>query len=285
MVVSIDDSYRLLGMTTADTVVTLGSGVNGSVRRMGYTFNTQGLPELSTSYSDTSGTTVVNQVKRIYNGLGQLTTEYQDHDGGAGPGSPFVGYTYSEMASSANHFRLTSMTYPDGHVLSYNYATGLDDSISRLSSLSDTSGTLESYTYLGLSVLVARTRPTANQELSYISATTTGDAGDQYVGLSRFGQIVDQNWSTLDSTPVTLDRFVYGYDRDGNPLYKQNMVGSADSELYTYDSLNRLATFARGTLEDSNSDGIPDAIDGTPSAQQTFTMDALGNMASDTSRP
>jgi hypothetical protein len=207
------------------------------------------------------------------------------NDTATGSDSLVVRYVHIEMANGANHSRLISMAYPDGHVLSYNYATGLDDSISRLSSLSDTSGTLESYAYLGLSTLVSRTRPTANQTLSYISATTTGDAGDQYVGLSRFGQIIDQNWSTLDSTPVSLDRFVYGYDRDGKSLYKQNMVSSADSELYTYDSLNRLATFARGTLEDSNSDGVPDAIDGTPSAQQTFTMDALGNMAAELNRP
>jgi hypothetical protein len=73
---------------------------------------------------------------------------------------------------------------------------------------------------------------------------------------------------------------VYGYDRDGNPLYKQNMVSSADSELYTYDSLNRLATFARGTLNTAKT-----AITDTPSAQQTFTMDALGNMAADPNRP
>ena len=35
-------------------------------------------------------------------------------------------------------------------MLDYNYGSGLDDSISRLTSLSDSSGTLESYLYLGL---------------------------------------------------------------------------------------------------------------------------------------
>ena len=59
---------------SADIITTLGTGVNGSVRRLGYTFNTQGMPELSTSYSDTSGTTVVNQVKDEYNGLGQMVS-------------------------------------------------------------------------------------------------------------------------------------------------------------------------------------------------------------------
>ena len=45
--------------------------------------------------------------------------------------------------------RLTSMTYPNGRVLDYNYNTGLNSSISRLSSISDSSGTLESDLYLG----------------------------------------------------------------------------------------------------------------------------------------
>ena len=53
-------------------------------------------------------------------------------------------YAYTEMAGGANNSRLTSMTYPNGYVLTYNYASGLDSSISRLSSLSDSSGTLES---------------------------------------------------------------------------------------------------------------------------------------------
>ena len=45
------------------------------------------------------------------------------------------------------------MAYPNGKVLSYNYAAGLDDRISRLSSLSDSTGTLEGYAYLGLGYL------------------------------------------------------------------------------------------------------------------------------------
>ena len=35
------------------------------------------------------------------------------------------------------------MTYPNGRVLTSNYAAGIDSTISRLSSLSDSTGTLE----------------------------------------------------------------------------------------------------------------------------------------------
>ena len=47
-----------------------------------------------------------------------------------------------------------SMTYPNGRVIDYNYNTGLDDSISRLSSMSDSGTILESYKYLGLGTVV-----------------------------------------------------------------------------------------------------------------------------------
>ena len=41
------------------------------------------------------------------------------------------------MSSSANHSRLTSITYPNGRVITYNYASGLANNISRLSSITD----------------------------------------------------------------------------------------------------------------------------------------------------
>ena len=63
------------------------------------------------------------------------------------------------MSGGQNNSRLTSITYPNGKVLNYNYNTGVDSTISRLSSLSDNSGTLESYAYLGLGTVVKRARP------------------------------------------------------------------------------------------------------------------------------
>jgi hypothetical protein len=76
----------------------------------------------------------VNQVLRTFNGLRQLTAEYQEHSGEVDTETtPMVQYTYSEMEDEANHSRLTSIIYPNGRVLNFNYDSGLDDSISRLS--------------------------------------------------------------------------------------------------------------------------------------------------------
>src|SRR5205823_2044539 len=113
-------SYNVLGRPTSDSVTTLGTGVDGAVRRIDTAYDTQGNAYLFTSYSDTGGTTTVNQVQRAFNGLGQLITEYQAHSGAVNTStSPKVQYTYSEMAGGANHSRLTSITYP-----TYDSTTG-----------------------------------------------------------------------------------------------------------------------------------------------------------------
>jgi len=62
--------------------------------------------------------------------------------------------------------RAAPRTDPNGKVLTYNYASGLDSNISRLTSLSDSTGTVEAYLYLGLDTVVQRTRPQINTEHS-----------------------------------------------------------------------------------------------------------------------
>src|SRR5205085_6388350 len=106
----------------------------------------------------------------------------------------------------------------------YNYNTGLDTSISRLSSIHDSTATLESYKYLGLNTVVERDHPQTNVNQTFISQSGgTGDAGDQYTGLGRFGWVVEQDWYNT-STSTSTDDFQYGYDQDGNVLYKNNLL-------------------------------------------------------------
>ena len=58
-----------------------------------------------------------------------------------------------------------------------------------------------------------------------------GDGGDKYVGLDRFGRVVDQRWKNGAGTD--LDRFQYAYDRDSNRKYRENIVSTTNSEPYT----------------------------------------------------
>ena len=292
-------TYDVLGRVVADAVTTLGAGVDGAVRRVEYAYDGQGNAYLVTSYDAATGGSVVSQVRRAFNGLGQMTAEWQEHGGAVNTATtPQVGYAYSEMTGGANHSRLTSVTYPDGYVLGYNYASGLDDGIGRLSSLSDAAGTVESYSYLGLGTVVVRSHPQADNTLTYVG--TPGDGGDQYAGLDRFGRVVDQRWVNT-ATSAVLDRFTYTYDVSGNRLTRGNGVNGAFDEAYTYDALDQLAGFARGTHTQAwdydavgNFEGVT-TDGGTPQTRTanaqnqitsiggatTPTYDANGNMTGD----
>jgi RHS repeat-associated protein len=241
-------TYDVLGRLVSDAVTTLGAGVDGSVRRLEYGYDIHGNLAHITSYNAATGGSVVNQVKREFNGLGQLTSEWQQHGGVVTGSSPRVQYTYSLMAGGVNHSRRTGIIYPNGKVLNYNYASGIDNAISRLSSLSDSTGTLESYDYLGESVVVARKHPQPGVDLSYIkrAGEANGDAGDPYTGLDRFGRIVDQRW-LKSTTGSAVDRLQYTYDRNGNRLSRTNLINTAFSESYSYDNLNQLIGFTRGS--------------------------------------
>jgi len=90
-------------------------------------------------------------------------------------------------------------------------------------------------------------------KLTYLKqgAEPNGTGGDKYAGLNCFGQVVDQRW-----LKTSTDRFQYYYDRDGNPLFNDNLVNDAYDELYHpngagngYDKLNRLTEFRRGAQE------------------------------------
>jgi RHS repeat-associated protein len=278
----------VLGRETSDSVAFYGQPVDTTVGELTIAYDAGGRPYLYTSYASPTGGTVVNQVRDIYNGLGQLITEYQSTSGAVNPSTtPKVQYAYTLMAGGVNNSRIVSMTYPNGRVLNYNYNTGVDNAISRFSSISDSSATLEQYTYLGLSTVVKRAHPQSGVDLTYIaqSGEPNGDAGDQYIGLDRFGRVVDQRWLN-SSTGVATDEFTYGYDRDSNRLYRDNKVNSAFGELYHangaangYDNLGQLTAFARGTLSISSGNTVPDTVS-MPAHSQSWILDALGNWSS-----
>jgi RHS repeat-associated protein/uncharacterized delta-60 repeat protein len=264
-------AHDALGRLSSDTVTTFGTGVDTSVKKLGYAYNGLGLLATATSY-DAFGV-VVNQTSDTYDGLGQLATEAQSVSGAVvatGTGAtPTVGYTYD----TANGDRLTGIIYPNGRALTYSYgvAGSLTSAASQVTSISDSSGPLQSYTYLGLDTPVTFTDGNGT-ELSYVSSTgVTGDAGDVVTGLDRFGRVVDQKWT--NTSGATVDGEQYAYDQDSNVLARRNEVIANQSESYTYDGLNRLATFTKGTLAAGAT-----AIGGT--ATESWSLDALGNWTS-----
>jgi len=127
------------------------------------------LPYKQTSYSNSSGTTVVNQDEDVYNGLQQLATEYQEQSGAVNTSTSLkVQYAYSSLASGS---LLDEMIYPNGRILHFGYDnSALDTAIGRVDYLADDNGSgsagshLVDYTYQGLDAFVGQAYVTASMK-------------------------------------------------------------------------------------------------------------------------
>jgi RHS repeat-associated protein len=265
-------SFDMVGRQTADTITTLGTGVDGAVRRIGWAYDTLGRVTSVTSFNAPTGGTAFNQVARVYGGFGQLTSERQAHTGLVDTTTtPQVQYAYSE-GGGGNHSRQTQITYPDGFAVATTYEAGIDDAVSRPTYLSGQrannatlTAVLETYKYLGTDTVIELSRPQVNfATLSMVSLSgASGDAGDAYTGLDRFGRVVDHRWTTgTGSTTAVVDQYGYSYDRNFNRRTRSNALAAAFSETYTYDGLDQIQSFTRPG--------------GTTMTQQ-WQFDALGN--------
>ncbi|MEX0585496.1 MAG: RHS repeat domain-containing protein, partial [Pirellulales bacterium] len=252
--------YDKAGRRTVDRVATVGSGVDTAVRRIELAYDNRGPLAKVTSYSTTSGSSgVVNQVELAYNAFGQLISDKQEHGDNVVSATEKVEYFYAD--GSANHVRPTKIIYPNGREVHFTYASGADDNLSRPSALASAAsgGTqFAAYSYLGLGqiVKVDYTEPDLLYTLAGGAANDPYDGeGSATGGLDRFGRVVNLQWIDYGPNPdVVNEQVKHGYDRASNRLWRQCPIpsGLASSkffdELYTYDGLYQLKTFARGYL-------------------------------------
>ena len=274
--------YDALGRQTQDRATTLGTGVDGGVRRISTTFEVRGMRQKITSYnSETVGSgSVVNEVQFAYNGFGQITHDYQSHSSVVNTSTtPKVQYGYAD--GSANTIRPTTVTYPSGRVITYDYgsANSIADAASRIASIIDddmASTHLADYSCLGFGTFVDvdYTEPEIKWTMIGTAGGNDPDTGDIYRGFDRFGRNKDNYWYDYGSS-TDIDRIKYGYDRNGNRLYRENTVaasyGKSFDEHYGYDLIDRLKTMDRGDLDNQKS-----AIENLKFAQD-WALDATGN--------
>jgi len=274
--------YDKLARQIHDRITTLGTGVDGGVRRISTTYEVRGMRQKITSWnSETVGSgSVVNEVQFAYNDFGQISHDYQAHGGTVNTSTtPKVQYGYAN--GSANTIRPTTTTYPNGRVITYDYGSGnsIPDAASRIASIVDDdmpSTHLADYSYLGLGTFVEvdYTEP----EIKWTMVGTAGgndpDTGDIYRGFDRFGRNKDNYWYDYGSS-TDVDRIKYGYDRNGNRLWRENTVataaGKSFDELYDYDLIDRLNEMSRGDLNTLKSE-----IDNLKFAQD-WALDSTGN--------
>lgn len=293
-------NYDTLGRRIHDRIVALGSGVDGAVRRISTSYEVRGMVEKLTSWNgETVGSgSIVNEVLFAYDEFAQITADYQAHAGSVNTSTtPKVQYGYA--SGSANTIRPTTITYPDGRVITYSYgaADSMDDALCRIGSIVDDdagSTHLADYSYLGVgpaggllptlsspftpgAVEVDYTEPNITYTLVGTAGGNDPDTGDIYHGLDRFGRVKDSYWYNY-GTSTDVDRIKYGYDRNGNRRYRENTVATAlgayFDELYNHDLIDRLKSMDRGRLNDLKSQ-----IQNLQFAQH-WGLDATGNWRS-----
>jgi RHS repeat-associated protein len=217
----------------------------------------------------------VKDVQLVYNSFGQLTADYQSHSGPVDMASTAsVGYTYEDGSSGT--IRRTGVVYPDGRVIGYQYASGADDAFNRVTAIVDgasaSAPVLAQYTRLGLNQFVQTDypQPSLRCDLAF------GTGPDPCAGLDQFGRIVDLRWWNT-TTGQDVERVQHGYDPAGNRLWRRNPVaaslGANMDELYGYDGMSQLTSFARGQLTSDQTA----LASGTETFAQAWSLDPTGN--------
>ncbi len=267
--------FDMFGRGTEDAVSAFGTGVDQAVKKITRSYEVRGMLEKVSSFD--TGSTPLNEVQLAYNDYSQLAKDYQSHSGAVNTGSTLnVAYAYE---SSGNTVRRIGITYPDNSptiTIAYDGTTA--DALSRPDALKEGGTTLCSYRYLGSGVVIGvKYDAASNIELTYEDGGT-GDAGDQYTGLDRFGRLVETLWKKGGTDQV---RSKYGRNRFGGVVWRRDVNAHAQSpavdtedNYYWYDALYQVKERQRGDLT-----GTAPDYTGISNLQQdeAWTYDASGN--------
>ena len=105
---------------------------------------------------------------------------------------------------------------------------------------------------------------------------STGDAGDKYTGLDRFGRLVETIWKT---SSAELVHSKYGRNRASGLVWRRDEKAHASSlstqdSFYQYDGLQQVTSYERGNLTPSTP---PYTGIATLQQSQDLTYDQTGN--------
>ena len=231
----------------SDTVSLFGANVDQTVKRIDLAYEIRGMLELVTSYGNTTGTSVVNQVLRQFNAFAQLQYEYQQHDGPAVPFvSPAVQYDYED--GSANTIRPTAIIPPAGgsYATAFTYS-GDDDALDRPTTVGGDAKA--AYEYFGLGGIAAVNYLTSDTPIIASTLAT----GSSYPCFDQFGRLIEVPWTKVSDSSSLVD-LQYGYNRASSRTFRKDVVAGgltpqkSFDEIYTYDGIQRLVAAARGLL-------------------------------------
>jgi len=244
----IEATYDDAGRQSARAVTTLASGFDGAVRRIATTYDSLGRTQLVTQYDAATSGTVVDEVKNVYDGWGNLTNFQQDRDSAVGgSGYKEVAYTYAKATTGRNTLRRTSQTLPNGDVYNFTYgSTGglLDADASRVTQIQDVSNTaLVTYDYNGTGQVVR-----TYYEEPDVMWKLAGSSSGSYPDLDQFNRVAVSKWTKDLLTDRDFYNVALSYDENSNITAQDDAVHSGHDVKYTNDGLNRLIGADEGTL-------------------------------------
>jgi RHS repeat-associated protein len=245
MTFAYDNASRLTSKTDARNITTTFSYDNAD-RPTGKSYNDGTTPSVTWSYDangytglKTSMTDGLGSVSFSYDNMNRLTQESRTL---TGVGTFNTSYGYNIKGD------VTSMTYPSGRVVNFNYAIGGGCCNSRLASVVDQT-----------------TNTTMNATMNYDAGGNllNKTLGNGVVLTYSYNNRLQQTAITAASGSATLMNFTYSYGTSstntGRVLSRTDAVQPEHSTVYSYDSIYRLSQVMSN---DSNSSwGIAWAFD------------------------
>jgi len=291
------------GRVIHDRITTLGSGLNGAVRRISTVYDARWMASTISSWDNaTVGSgAIVNQVQNTYDGWGLLERHaidvnsavgasgsvddynvrntfvlYGGVGGGAGGG---VGANVPVQLRRTDQDLYRAATLVQGVDMLYLNTSGpsnatalMDDDLGRVTRV-QLPGSLDvaiaEYRYLGAGTVVETDLPGALVR----SRLHTGASPAAYTNkLDRWNRPVREHWQTYDDNAATLVDFIdvtVTLNAAGSTLKRDGTYYPIEDAKATYDNLGRLTSLRHGTLDGSGN--IPTA-DGRREDVRTFTQ-------------
>jgi YD repeat-containing protein len=245
-----ETSYDTLGRAIHQRWTTAAGGFDTAVRRISSTYGSDGDLELVTQYDNaTVGSgTIVDEVKYVQDGWGNLTDFQYDRDSavGASPDNKYsMSYAYAKATGGRNTVRRTQWTLPSGTALDFDYSStsSYDADLSRVTKLKIGATAIAEYQYNGAGQVVG----TIYDEPDVFSKLHTGTSSS-YDAIDRFGKPIISRWTKDLATDRNFYETVITWDRNGNPTAIKDNVHTGFDVKYDIDDIDRVARADEGTL-------------------------------------